>query len=430
VTFLQEEVVDAGQYRLHIVGTDKFKTNSIIIQLKRKLTGEDITIRALLPYVLQSGTENLPSAKQIRSYLDELYGASLTVDLSKKGEHHVITFQLDVANETFLSVQPHLFQKAFALLTDILLHPKTSSQNKLDEEIVSKEKRALKQRIQAIFDDKMRYANKRLIEEMCENEPYQQHVYGRLEKVDELTADQLYRYYERVIREDELDIYVVGVVKSNQVQQIVRNTLRFPFERKNGDQTADLRHIDVISEKETFEEQHVQQGKLHIGYRTYTTFKDDDYYALLLMNGIFGGFSHSKLFVNVREKESLAYYASSRLDSHKGLMFVMSGIEPANYAKTVAIIKEQMAKMKHGDFNDEEISQTKTMMKNQWLETIDNPRGIVEILYHQVIANCKRRIDEIIRGIDVVTREQIVDVAKKVKLDTIYFLKGKGAQSV
>jgi predicted Zn-dependent peptidase len=164
-----------------------------------------------------------------------------------------------------------------------------------------------------------------------------------------------------------------------------------------------------------------------MGYRTHIKYGDPDYYALQVFNGIFGGFSHSKLFHNVREKASLAYYVASRLESHKGLMMVMSGIEFKNFELAVNIIKEQMDAMRSGDFTDEEIEQTKAVIENQMLETLDTARGMVEILYHNVVSKINVPLDQWMKGMQESTKEDIIAVANKVNLDTIYFLTGMEA---
>jgi predicted Zn-dependent peptidase len=424
--YVTHEIHEMNTYRLHTIPTSKFKTNTIIVQLNQSIQEQDVTKRALLPYVLQSGTENLASTKQIRSRLDGLYGATLNVDLNKKGENHIITIRMDIANERFLSDQTPLFEEALTLLSDILLRPKQSN-GAFDEQIVEKEKRTLKQRIQAVYDDKMRYANLRLIQEMCKTERYRFHVNGDSNEIESITPKNLFEYYQKVLIEDEIDIYIVGDINEEKVKTACEKAFKLPNERKVREVEPASVNVEVTEEKEVFDSQEVKQGKLHLGYRTYTTFKDNDYSALQVFNGIFGGFSHSKLFINVREKESLAYYAASRVESHKGLMLVMSGIEFANYSKTVAIIKEQLESMRAGEFTEEELNQTKIMIKNQLLETIDQPRGITELLYHQVIAKTNRSFDEMLHGIEQVTREDVIKAANKVKLDTIYFLKGKEA---
>jgi len=422
MSYIDEQQTNIHGISLHTVTTSKFKTITIVLKLLAPLNEKDVTYRAILPYVLQRGTQNFPTSTRLRQHLDELYGATLNVDLSKKGEHHIISFRMEVANEKFLSDSTPLLEKALKLLADILLNPVIEG-GAFQEDYVTQEKRTLKQRIQSVYDDKMRYSNLRLVQEMCKNEPYALHVNGELKDVDGITSEALYEYYQNILKHDKIDLYVVGDINRQEVERNVESY----FSLKNTPQAMDysLEKKEIV-ENEVIEEQDVKQGKLNIGFRTNSTYRDDDYYALQVFNGIFGGFSHSKLFINVREKASLAYYAASRVESHKGLLMVMSGIEVQNYEKAVTIIKEQMAAMKNGDFTDQEFEQTKAVIRNQLLETVDTPYGLVEIVYHNVIASINRSFDEYLEGIEKVTKEEVVEVAKKVELDTIYFLKGMG----
>lgn len=417
---MEQQLHELGGLRVHIIPTDKYKTNTFVFRFKAPLNEETVTERALLPYVLQSATEKLPSVIRLRQYLEELYGSSLAVDVSKKGEDHIISIYVDIANEVYLHDAPPLFEKALSMLSDIVLHPATEGNGFLPS-IVESEKRALLQRIEATYDDKMRYANERLIEEMCKVEPYRLSAHGKKEIVSSITNESLYQYYQKVLAEDEMDLYIIGDISENAVDLVSKY---FSISARPARERNVLLHKRNNEEKEVVEKQELKQSKLHIGYRTFITYKDEDYFALQLFNGLFGGFSHSKLFVNVREKNSLAYYAASRFESHKGLLFVMSGIEAKNYEKAVEIIKEQMLAMQNGDFSEEEMHQTKSVIQNQILEAIDTPRGFVEMLYHGIISDCTRPVEEWLTGIESVTKEEIVKVAKNIELDTIYFLQG------
>ena len=417
---MEQQLHELGGLRVHIIPTDKYKTNTFVFRFKAPLNEETVTERALLPYVLQSATEKLPSVIRLRQYLEELYGSSLAVDVSKKGEDHIISIYVDIANEVYLHDAPPLFEKALSMLSDIVLHPATEGNGFLPS-IVESEKRALLQRIEATYDDKMRYANERLIEEMCKVEPYRLSANGKKESVMSITNESLYQYYQKVLAEDEMDLYIIGDISENAVDLVSKY---FSISTRPVRERNVLLHRRNNEEKEVVEKQELKQSKLHIGYRTFVTYKDEDYFALQLFNGLFGGFSHSKLFVNVREKNSLAYYAASRFESHKGLLFVMSGIEAKNYEKAVEIIKEQMLAMQNGEFSEEEIHQTKSVIQNQILEAIDTPRGFVEMLYHGIISDRTRPVEEWLTGIESVTKEEIVKVAKNIELDTIYFLQG------
>jgi predicted Zn-dependent peptidase len=355
-----------------------------------------------------------------------LYGASLTVDLSKKGESHIITFRLEIANEKFLKDSTPLLEKGIQLLSEVLLQPVTEN-GAFVKATIEKEKRALKQRIQSVYDDKMRYASHRLVEEMCSEEPYRLQANGQKEQVDEITPESLYQYYEQVLATNDIHLYIVGDINESQVDGFIQKHFTM------NEQTSKIQNSNTAppklkkEPKEVVERQDVKQGKLNMGYRTNVTFNDDLYYALQVFNGIFGGFSHSKLFINVREKESLAYYAASRVESHKGLLLVMSGIDFDNYDKAVSIINKQIEVMKLGDYSDGEVSQTKAVIKNQILETIDTARGLIEVLYNNEVSAVNKPVEDFLEGIEKVTKEEIQEVAKLVELDTIYFLTGKEA---
>jgi predicted Zn-dependent peptidase len=417
---VNEIIKKKNGFNLHIVKTNKYKTNTLIWKMKAPLTSETVTLRALLPNVLQSSTKLYPTTTALRSYLDDLYGAGFFVDLAKKGEYHVISFTIDIANENFLKDNTPLLKKGIDFLSEVLLNPNVENEA-FHTETVEKEKRTLKQRIQSIYDDKMRYSSVRLVEEMCKGEPYALEANGEKESINPITSESLYHYYNTALNEDELDLYVIGDVDEKEVEALCD---RLQFETRIPKIIETREHHQVEKVQEIKEKQEVKQGKLNIGYRTNITYGDSNYFALQMFNGIFGGFSHSKLFINVREKASLAYYAASRLESHKGLMMVMSGIETKNYDQAVTIIREQFDEMKKGNFSDEEIKQTKAVINNQLLETVDTARGLVEILYHNVVSKQDIKFEQWIEGTEKVTKEQIVETAKKIEMDTIYFLTG------
>lgn len=419
MSIASDTITEKSGYKLHVVRTDKYKTNTLVLKMKAPLTKEDVTYRALLPYVLQSNTSKYPTTPELRSYLDDLYGAGFYVDVAKKGEYQIISFTIDIVNEKFLSDSTPLLEKAFGLLSEVIFNPKKNGEA-FDSKTVSNEIRSLKQRIQSISDDKMRYSATRLVEEMCKNEPYALEASGNLQDLETITPESLFAYYKKMLSEDEIDLYVIGDIDGSEVEALAdkyvslqeREPVRLPRETGKA----------VEKEKEIIENSDVKQGKLNIGYRTQVAYGDPDYYALQLFNGIFGGFSHSKLFINVREKASLAYYAASRLESHKGLLMVMAGIENANYNQALDIIHAQMKEMKQGNFSDEELAQTKAVVKNQLLETIDVSRGLVEILYHNVISGQDISLDEWFAKTERTTKEEIIAVGQKIQLDTIYFL--------
>ncbi|MUK89849.1 insulinase family protein [Ornithinibacillus sp. L9] len=426
---IKEDVLDVNGYNLHLVPNKKFKTINIVAKFKATLNRETITKRALIPYLLKQGPKNHPSRKELQIQLDNLYGAVLSIDGGKKGENHIISLRLEVANQKFIPNESGILEGAVELFNDVIFHPNTSGQA-FQPTIFKREKNTLKQKINSIKDDKMSFANMRLIDEMCDGEPYQLHVHGYEEDLDSMTPEDTYAYYQELLQQDELDIFVLGDFDIEEMKQLITSKIK-------RDEKQATNHNDNVTEadnnskekpQEVIEKQNIQQAKLHIGYRTNITYQDEEYPALQVFNGILGGFPSSKLFINVREKNSLAYYASSKLESHKGLLLVFSGIAPADYQKAREIMELQMSAMKNGEISNSELSETKELIVNQLLETMDHPQGMIELLYQQVIAKKDLKPSELIEKIKAVQVEEVTEVASRIEEDTVYLLTSEGGE--
>lgn len=420
--------IKIGNIDLHILPSEKFKTTTFSVYLQQKLQAETVTKHALLASILQRGTKEYPSSVQFRRRLEDLYGAGFFADVMKKGEVHVLQIGMDVANEQYLKSEENLLEQAIKMLVDVISNPATEA-NGFPEKVVEAEKKVLKQRIESLQDDKIRYAAVRCTEEMCEGEPYSLFGLGRVEDLEKINGETLYTYYRELIHTCPIDIYCVGNVDSSEVKEYFQKYLTEELLQSiRTNLTYTSTHKEKVEEKTVVDRMDVNQGKLNLGLRTQTIFADDDYPALLLYNGILGGFPHSKLFLNVREKESLAYYCSSRIESLKGLLFIQSGIEIGNYDKAVQIIKEQLAAMKKGEITENELEQTRATLSNRYREQLDRPFDVIGYHYQQVLGKRVRPLRQLLSEIAQVTTADVQRVAQKVELDTVYFLRNQGGE--
>ncbi|GGK13259.1 peptidase M16 [Caldalkalibacillus thermarum] len=409
-----------NQIPVHFISTPKYKTNFISLYIRQPLTEEDHTKVALLPSVLKRGTEKYPTAQRIRQALDDLYGATLSTDVVKRGEEQVMIFRLQLANEKFLSDREPLFEKGIQLLSELIINPRLEN-GVFHNRHVELEKDLLERKLSQVKDDKIKYANKRCIEEMFKTEPYRLYPYGSKDQLEHITPGTLYQFYQRVLNTHPVDLFIVGDVHKDYLLEMVDKHFKLPRTGLIDIPRPSVRYR-VAEERRVVEKTKVAQGKLHIGCRTQTAYGDDDYIALLVFNGLFGGFSHSKLFRHVREKESLAYYVTSNIESHKGFMMIMSGIDFKHYDKTVQIIKEQLHQTASGRITEEELNQTKAMLINQIKEANDQPFQLMDYFFHGIVGGLKRSSEELIAAIQKVSKEDIQHAAQKVQVDTIYFL--------
>lgn len=412
---------------VHVLSTNKYRINTIVATLTQPLQEETATGLALIPYVMMRGSECYPTPEKLQLATDELYGASLSGVIDKKGERQVIDFTMQVPNEKFLATDEKLFQRALELLSNVMLHPLTVDGG-FSPEYVQAEKEQQKKRINAMIDDKVAFARERLLQEMTKGEPYAIPRLGRIEELDALDPKALYEQYRQVLKTAPMHVYVIGDVELDEVADFIFRA--FDFERAPQDQFAKVRsRHDVREVKEVVDRLDVNQGKLNLGFRTGIDATSDDWTALMVANGIFGSFPHSKLFMNVREKHSLAYYCSSRIDSNKGLLYVQAGVEPANFEKAIAIIKEQLEELKKGNVTDEEFSFTVNGLVNGYKTTLDSPTSAADIHLNGLIVGKIRTPDEVIENLGKVSVEDVVRVAQNITLDTVYMLRDKGGET-
>lgn len=418
--FLTTEI--AKGVSLHIRQTAQFKTVNFSIKWRAPLNEETAAQRTVLSNVLQHSNEKFPTSASYRSYLDDLFGTVLYFDTAKRGREHTVLLNVETVNDHYLS-HGNVLNEVIDLIQEAIFKPNFEN-GVFKESIVNREKEMVIQRIQSIFDDKSRYAQKRLTEIMRPNSAASFSANGNIETVKAITPQSLTKTYEDMLANDVIDIYVVGDINIEEMTQQLKAA--FPFADRNAQQTKQEDNAPANVEPYTKETQEMKQGKLHIGYSTPVRFGDKDFPIMQIFNGIFGGYAHSKLFLNVREKESLAYYASSSYASQYGLLFVVSGIEPANEEKARQLIADQLKVMQNGEITDLEMAQTKAMLINQLKEALDSPRGQIEIFDQYKVLDEPFTLDTWTARWQSVSKEDVQKVAQGVKLEATYFLSGKG----
>ncbi|MBC2158853.1 insulinase family protein [Listeria booriae] len=420
----QEYKEQIGAVQLTLIPSDKYKSNKIVFKFRAPLDRATSTKRALLAALLETNTKKYPTQTAFRKELASLYGANFYTSVDKKGDEHVLTAVLDMVDGQFVPDGDGLLGQAFTLLQEILFQPNVTD-GAFHEATVAREKENLAQRLESVYDDKIRYANKRLTEIMFANENFKYGAAGVLEDIPAITDAELFAYYQQLLAEDTIDLFICGDVAK---EEVIAHVKALPFTDRAYrpiEAPAPVHPKEVNTVKEN---QPINQGKLVLGYRTNILFGDDAYVPLQLANGLLGGFSNSKIFINVREKASLAYYAHSRLDSFQGFMLISAGIDEKNYEQALAIIEEQVTAMQAGDFAEEELAQTKAMLTNQLLEANDQAQGLIELAYNNTLKQANLDLPNWLKRISEVTKEEVVKAAASFELDTIYFL-SKGADS-
>jgi len=404
---------------LHYLETEKFKTNTLGFYITRPLCRSEATRNSLLSNVLRRGCPLFPDTKGLSGRLDELFGARLVSGVRKKGDLQVIHINFEFANEKFLPSHQPVLENVLNLASSVIFE-----QTGFSDEYTGQEKENLRQNILSQINDKRSYASIRCTQIMCEGEPYGISELGFEEDIESINSAELFEHYKNILKTSRIDIFVCGSIDISAVKTKLTDALKDLPERTDKYPETIIKK-DVGEIKKVTDTEQIMQGKLSLGFRTGVLPTDKNYSAMLVYNAAFGGGPSSKLFNNVREKLSLAYYANSRNDSLKGVMTVNCGIEVENFDKAYNEIMIQADAIKNGDITDDELKAAILSTVNNIKSIADNALMSEDYWLGRLIINTPISMEEIVNEVSTVTKEQIVETAKNIKLDTVYFLKGE-----
>jgi len=405
---------------LYVAPTQKFKRTRVSLFVHDRLDPDRVALGALLPYVQKRGTRSHPTGQALERAAGALYDAQLSGGVFKFGDRQTLAYSLDLVSDRY--VDEPVFQRGIQLLREMVLEPARENGGFVAA-YVDQEKRFQIGRVKALVNDKIRYANFRCIEEMFKGQPFAQYELGTEEAIQQATPSKLWEHHQELLATRPIDIYVVGDVDPHKV----RDEIAEAFVTSRGDVLA-LEPTEVSlgegPERTVIQEEPMNQGWLVLGLRTDIRRSDPLRYGLQFFNGILGGFVHSKLFINVREKASLAYSAFSSYNANKGVILAYAGIDVNKYEQALEIIKKQIDDTRAGRFSEEEFEATLKGFETQYRMRLDTPDGRI---YHHLggrLEGCPESIDESLAKVAQVTRDDVIEAAQRVRLDMVYFLKG------
>ena len=397
----------------------KFKTGCLSAQLVT-LRRETAAWNALLPPVLSRGTVRYPDMESLSAAMDRLYGMNLSTTIRKRGERQCVGFVTTVIDDRYAPGGEPLLEPAAQLLGELFLDPVTRGGRFLPEYVES-EKTNLIDSIRSIRNDKRDWADRRLLEEMCAAEPYGVSRWGDEQSAAKINNQKLYQYSQRLLAESRLELFYCGSAERRRVEDALLEAFAALPRGVPAELSAPERPAAPSEPRFVTETMDVTQGKLAMGFRCVT----DDVPAMILANLLFGGTSNSKLFMNVREKLSLCYYASSLYARSKGILTVSSGIETKDYDRALAEILHQLEAVQRGEWEDWELAAARSAMRAS-LQSLGDSQGAMENYYlGQAATGQDESPEELLVLLSEVTPERIRAAAQSVKLDTVYFLKGR-----
>ncbi len=412
--------------QLTAVHTRKFKSSYFGVAMLVPLEKEHAAQHALLPMVLRRGSADHPDMQSVAAALGDLYGGAVEPLVTKKGETQCIGFTASFLDDAYALAGEDILTPAARLLGELLLHPYTEM-GVFSQEYVRGERSNLIDRIRSAMNDKRQYSMLRLGQEMCAYEAFGVSKYGDESRAAAITPESLWERYQTLLSTARIELFYCGSAQPERVQKALMDAFAdLPVNEQRLLPDCEIR-ITAPEQPNVVEESlDVTQGKLAMGFRTGgLSVWDEEYPALMLLNAVFGGTSMSKLFMNVRERLSLCYFASSGLEKMKGLMLVSSGIEFDKYQQARDEILAQLEACRRGEITPDELEGARRIVINSLHTTLDSQSRMADYWLGQAAADLTETPEQLAQRLEQVTAEQIAHVARSVCLDTVYFLKGK-----
>ena len=407
---------------LHFIQSEKFKTNKIKVRFSAPMSEKTIAGRVLTASMLETSNALYPTSQAFREKLANLYGANYSTSLSRRGLVHYLDINLSFVRDQFLSRKNMLADEILDFLKASLFFPLSNGQA-FDTKTFEIEKRNVLTDLEAEIENHFYHAHRELNNLFYDLPEMRIPRVATIELVEKETAETSFAAFQQMLSQDQIDFFFIGDFNEIAVREKIQE---FQFsEREQPLQLSYQQNYSNIT-REKLEQRDVHQSIVELAYHFSSQYGDRSHLPLIVLNGLLGGFAHSKLFVNVREKESLAYTISSNFDIFSGLMRIYAGIDRANRTKTIALINRQILDLKRGHFTDEELEQTKNMLKNSILLAQDRQNTLIERAYMSSVLGKKfLSLEAWLKALENVSKADLIEAAQQLKLQAIYFMEGK-----
>lgn len=407
---------------LHFIQSEKFKTNKIKVRFSAPMSEKTIAGRVLTASMLETSNALYPTSQAFREKLANLYGANYSTNLSRRGLVHYLDINLSFVRDQFLSRKNMLADEILDFLKASLFFPLSNGQA-FDTKTFEIEKRNVLTDLEAEIENHFYHAHRELNNLFYDLPEMRIPRVATIELVEKETAETSFAAFQQMLSQDQIDFFFIGDFNEIAVREKIQE---FQFsEREQPLQLSYQQNYSNIT-REKLEQRDVHQSIVELAYHFSSQYGDRSHLPLIVLNGLLGGFAHSKLFVNVREKESLAYTISSSFDIFSGLMRIYAGIDQANRTKTIALINRQILDLKRGHFTDEELEQTKNMLKNSILLAQDRQNTLIERAYMSSVLGKKfLSLEAWLKALENVSKADLIEAAQQLKLQAIYFMEGK-----
>ncbi len=413
---METKTIRNNAYILNMIKTEKFKTIRIQLSFGNELSFDSVSKRSLIPYLLKAVSKKYDTRESMSAYLENMYAARFNVGVSKIAKSHFINFDFSFINDQYTFGKESLYKISLEFLKEILNNPF------FNEETFEEEKRLMREYFSGIYTNKLKYAFKEMQNNMFKDEIYRISPLGDSKSLEKVTLDECINEYNNMLKNDLITMNVVGDIEFDEIEKGIKNICVFT-PREIDLVLIDKDKVENHKLNEIVEKISVKQAKLVMGYRLDVLYRDKNYYDAIIFNTLFGGSSEGLLFKEIRENMGLVYFISSSYDPYKGVLFVTSGINSSDYNKVIDTIDSIVNKIINQEYSLDLIETAKIIQINGLIESLDSNLGLASRINRDSLFKEEYNPKKLIENLNLVTKDGISEVAKKLKKDTFFLLR-------
>ena len=417
---MEYKQIKKENYNINLIKTDRFKTISVVFTFVRPFKKEYIPLSSLLNTMLVKTSKKYKQSRNIVTELEKLYNMDVFSKLSILGNIFTLEYGIEFINPKFTDHE--MYDKSFSMFKELIFNPNVDD-NKFSSKEFQMYKNNQIMNIESVKDNSTMFAEVNYNKIMFKKLPYENTPFSLLKLFKEIDEKSLYKFYKDIIFDSKFIVTVVGDFEEELVLKNINKITKYLSNKNYELSELNLNEIETNKVNEVVEQKKLNQSTLLVGYKFYNLTDFERNYVLQIYNLILGTMNNSILFVNVREKKSLCYSISSYIHKYVPSITIEAGINSNNYDKTIKEIKSCVKLMK----NKDEINKLFTNALNTINLTLnDYYEDVNKIVNHYVMKEINNiiSIEEMRENYNKVTVEDIVNLNKKIELNTIYFLEG------
>lgn len=333
-----------------------FKTMRVSVNMLLPLSQSTAAKYAILPSLISRATQEYPDYTALGRRLAELYGASLGSGVQRIGEYQALGLSVSGIASRYAFGGEDMFAQLTGLMFSVLFDPLKDEAGLFPLDGFTQEKRQQLEQKDAEFSDKMLYAHQRCHELLFEGKPAGVDRLGTREDIEALTRESLAGAWEELLAGARFEIFALGDCQPD-VDAIREKFAQVGHPHKLGPVAYEKPTLRRVTDR-----QPVAQSKLTMAFRARVPMEERLLFQL--MSAVLGEPTSSKLFQNVREKQSLCYYCDSAFSWVNNALFIESGVETENLDRAEEAILDQLTALQKGEVTEDELRHAQLYMCN------------------------------------------------------------------